>query len=282
MGKTRLVEELARGAESSGMLVATGGCSALADAPLPYGPVVAVVDAFVGLRRRSELERLLGDAGPDLARIDPALTDRLANAVPVPMPASMIAARVFSAVRTLIERRARDRALLVVFEDLHWADPASLDLIGYLIRNRGWPGAIVATYRSDELHRRHPLVPWLAEIARVPFVERIELRRLDRSDVEAQVGAILGRTPDAALVDELVRRADGNARSSRRSCSPPCSRTGRSRGPPASSQPLLARIASLPDIARVRRSRRCAVAGSPGDAVVSPGCSACPSADVED
>ena len=98
-----------------------------------------------------------------------------------------------------------------MFEDLHWADPASLDLIGYLIRSRGWPGAIVATYRSDELHRRHPLVPWLAEIARVPFVERIELRRLDRSDVEAQVGAILGRAPDAALVDELLRRADGNA-----------------------------------------------------------------------
>ena len=279
VGKSRLVEELARGAESRGMLVVTGGCSALSDMPLPYAPVVAIVEALVRDVDDPELGRLLRDTGPDLARIDPGLTGRLANAVPVPMPEAMITARVFGAVRTLIERRVGERSLLVVFEDLHWADPASLDLIGYLIRSRGWPGAIVATYRSDELHRRHPLVPWLAEIARVPFMERIELRRLDRNDVEAQVGAILGRAPDAALVDELVRRADGNAFFTEELLA-----AVRADGtiPRATGvqQLLLARIAGLPDLAR-STVEAMSVAGAPGDAVVLARVLDLPERDVE-
>ena len=93
-----------------------------------------------------------------------------------------------------------------MFEDLHWADPASLDLIGYLARSGGWPGAIVVTYRSDELHRRHPLLPWIAEILRVPTVERIQLERLEPSDIEAQVAAILGAAPEPAL-DRRARPA---------------------------------------------------------------------------
>ena len=76
----------------------------------------------------------------------------------------------------------RERPLVVVFEDLHWADPASLDLIGYLVRTGGWPGAIVVTYRSDELHRRHPLLPWIAEIVRVP------IGRADRAGAPVAVG----------------------------------------------------------------------------------------------
>ena len=184
----------------------------------------------------------------------------------------MIAGRVFSAVRTLIEGRAGERTLVVVFEDLHWADPASLDLIGYLIRSRGWPGAIVATYRSDELHRRHPLVPWLAEIARVPFVERIELRRLDRE----RRGGPGGRDPGASAGRRPRRRARCVAltatRSSRRSCSRPRAWTGPSRGPPACSSSC-SPVSPACRIPRGRPSRRCRSPDHPATRSCSPGCS---------
>ena len=161
----------------------------------------------------------------------------------------MIPGRVFDAVRTLLERAARELPLVVVFEDLHWADPASLDLIGYLARSGGWPGAIVVTYRSDELHRRHPLLPWIAEMVRVPTVERIELERLEPSAIEAQVSAILGAAPERALTDELVRRGGGNAFLTEELLA---SRAADGRIPRTTgvTQVLLARVDALPDGAR--------------------------------
>ena len=124
----------------------------------------------------------------------------------------MIPGRVFDAVRTLLQRAARERPLVVVFEDLHWADPASLDLIGYLVRSGGWPGAIVVTYRSDELHRRHPL-------AAVDRRDRRASRRSSGSSSSAsgrrtsrpRPPPSSARRPSAALTDELVRRGGGNA-----------------------------------------------------------------------
>ena len=162
-------------------------------------------------RDEAEARALLDGIGPDLARIAPAIGVRFGVGDPPPVPEAHIPGRVFDVVRTLLQRAAAERPLAVVFEDLHWADPASLDLIGYLVRSRGWPGAIVLTYRSDELHRRHPLLPWIAELSRVPTVEALELGRLGADEVAVQAEAILGRPPEPALVDELVQRAGGNA-----------------------------------------------------------------------
>ena len=182
VGKSRLVGQLAAEADDLGVRVVVGGCVALVDAPLPYAPVAAAIDAL--LRDADEATLLILTAGVagDLARITPELGARLGE-TPVAVPEAMIPGRVFDAVRTVFGRAAGTRPLVVVFEDLHWADPSSLDLIGYLIRNAAWSGAIVATYRSDELHRRHPLLPWIAEIVRVPLVERIELERLSPAPV---------------------------------------------------------------------------------------------------
>jgi len=161
----------------------------------------------------------------------------------------MIPGRVFDAVRTVFGRAAATRPLVVVFEDLHWADPSSLDLIGYLIRNAGWSGAIVATYRSDELHRRHPLLPWIAEIVRLPLVERIELERLSAGASAAQVEAILGEAPDPELVDEIVRRGGGNAFMTEELLASR-ERDGAIPRDAGIKQLLLARVASLPDATR--------------------------------
>ena len=99
-----------------------------------------------------------------------------------------------------------------MIEDAHWADRSSRDLIAFLI---GYQRAlrnvlIVVTFRSDELHRTHPLRPLLAELARIDWVERTELPRLTRGQAEELAAAVLGRSPERALADSLYERAEGN------------------------------------------------------------------------
>ena len=125
VGKSRLIEELARDVDGQGRCVAVGGCPAV-DTPLPYAPIVAAIDSLIRGMDDRRLAETMRDIGPDLARIHPGLAGRLTDVVPIPVPEHLIAGRVFSAVRTLITRLAAERPLVVVFEDLHWADPRRL------------------------------------------------------------------------------------------------------------------------------------------------------------
>src|SRR5262249_6295668 len=96
-------------------------------------------------------------------------------------------------------------------EDLHWADRSTLDLVAFLVRAlRGERVLVLLTYRSDELHRRHPLRPLLAELDRLRRVERCELRRFDRAGVAALLAGILGERPSEALVERVFARSEGN------------------------------------------------------------------------
>ena len=84
--------------------------------------------------------------------------------------------------------------MVLVIEDIHWADRSTLDLLAFLVRNlRQSPIVILGTFRSDELHRRHPLVPFLAELKRGRPIVQIDLARFDRGEVTDQVEAIGGR-----------------------------------------------------------------------------------------
>ncbi len=100
---------------------------------------------------------------------------------------------------------------MLVFEDVHWADRSSRDFLSFFVRNaRQQRVLLLATYRTDELHRRHPLRAFVAEAERAPIVERVALERFTREEMVAQLTGILGRRPDARLVDELFARAEGN------------------------------------------------------------------------
>jgi predicted ATPase len=95
---------------------------------------------------------------------------------------------------------------------LHWADQSTLDLIAFLARSlREARVLLVATYRSDELHRRHPLRPLLTRWERIRSIGRIELRRFERDEVSAQLAAILGAAPAGYVVDVIFDRSGGNA-----------------------------------------------------------------------
>ena len=120
-------------------------------------------------------------------------------------------ARLFEAMLGLFARAGREAPVVLVIEDLHWADPSTRGFLSFLVRNIGHERLLlVATYRSDELHRRHPLRQFVAEVERLPVVQRMELAPFTRREVSQQLAAILNAPPDHLLVDELFARSQGN------------------------------------------------------------------------
>jgi DNA-binding CsgD family transcriptional regulator/tetratricopeptide (TPR) repeat protein len=220
VGKTRLVGEVVAGARAGGATVLVGGCVELGGEGVPFVPLIEALRGVVrdldepGLARllpgrtRAELSRLL----PELARgsvADPG--DRAPALSTTPGPWSE-QGRLFELFLGLLERLGEERPALLVVEDLHWADRSTRDLLAFLVRNlRHGRLLLVLTYRSDELHRRHPLRPFLAELDRGRRVERLELARFGQAEVAAQLAGIQGAPVPAELAERIHARSGGNA-----------------------------------------------------------------------
>jgi len=113
---------------------------------------------------------------------------RLAGALPSGADPATARARLFELLLALLEGLAERQPVLLVVEDVHWADPATCDLLSFLVRNlRQAAVLLVVTFRSDDLHRNHPLRPLLAGLERMDGVTRLELGRLSRGQVGAQL-----------------------------------------------------------------------------------------------
>lgn len=111
-----------------------------------------------------------------------------------------------------VETRSADRPIVLVLEDLHWADASTRHLLAYLFRTLDSGRLlVVGTYRADDIHRRHPLRPLLAELDRLRTVTRIGLDRFSHAEVGRQLTSVLAVAPGAAVVDEIFERSDGNA-----------------------------------------------------------------------
>ncbi|MGW1716993.1 helix-turn-helix transcriptional regulator [Streptomyces sp. NPDC002156] len=210
VGKTRVLAEVAGQASERGMTVLTGHCVDLGDVGLPYLPftevlgVLAADERFAGaLAAHPVVGRLLGSGAEEGVR---DAGGRL---------------RLFEGMAGLLADVTEVAPLLLVLEDLHWADQSSRDLLRFLLSRGvlqgptgGAPGhrlAVFASYRADDLHRRHPLRPLLAELVRLPAVERLELRPMGDAEVARLVRA-LGEGPlSDTTVRRIVERAEGNA-----------------------------------------------------------------------
>ncbi|WP_405945862.1 AAA family ATPase [Streptomyces prunicolor] len=209
VGKTRVLDEAAVRAAGAGMTVLTGHCVDLGDVGLPYLPFTEILGVLAdderfaaALAAHPAVDRLLG-AGSDAAR---DAGGRL---------------RLFEGIAGLLADLSDIAPLLLVLEDLHWADQSSRDLLRFLLSRGilqrpagGAPThrlAVLASYRADDLHRRHPLRPLLAELVRLPAVERLELRPMGDAEVARLVRALrTGPVPDGT-VRRIVERAEGNA-----------------------------------------------------------------------
>ncbi|NUP18587.1 MAG: AAA family ATPase [Streptomyces sp.] len=210
VGKTRLVEEFATAAAREGAVVALGGCVEIGADGLPFAPFSTALRA---LRRELPEELAAAAAGQEeeLARLLPELADTAPPQRPDRSDEEGMA-RLFELTARLLERVAAHRTVVVALEDLHWADASTRHLLTYLFRTlRTGRLVVLATYRSDDIHRRHPLRPLLAELDRLRTVRRIELGRFNRAEVGRQIAGILAAEPDPAQVDEIFERSDGNA-----------------------------------------------------------------------
>ncbi|MEV8227636.1 AAA family ATPase [Streptomyces sp. NPDC079167] len=206
VGKTRLIEEFIRAACRRDAVVAVGGCVEIGADGLPYAPFATALRA---LRRAlpEELTAALAGQEGELARLLPELGE--ADRAPDDEHGT---ARLFELAARLLERVSATRTVVLVLEDLHWADASTRHLLAYLFRTlRSGHLVVIGTYRADDVHRRHPLRPLLAELDRLRTVRRIELDRFSRAEVGRQLTGILAMVPDAALVDDIFERSDGNA-----------------------------------------------------------------------
>jgi len=210
VGKTRLLDELAARADGRGVRVLQGGCMEVGDVGLPYVPFVDAFRDLGGRPGEAEVAAPLAAAVPSLGRLLPELA---ADAAPAQVPGDGFErVQLFDGVLSLLMRLSELAPLLLVVEDVHWADRSTRDLLAFLIRTlRGGRVALVASYRSDELHRRHPLRPLLAELVRVPDLERIDLAPFGRAELAEHLQAVAGHPVPPTVVDRILTRSEGNA-----------------------------------------------------------------------
>ncbi|MEU8514974.1 AAA family ATPase [Kitasatospora sp. NPDC048722] len=215
IGKTRLVEEftthLAAHTDTRAYL---GGCLALGADSLPYAPFAALLRALVREFDTPWTAGVLGPAGrralaPWLPELDGTPhPDALDEPRIPPAPDPHGRSRLFDAVRTLVEAAAAHHPVVLVVEDLHWADTSSRDLLLYLARTLTRPGVLLlATHRSTDLPDDHPLHPLLTALTRLGPVRRVDPAPLRRADVARWLA---DHGLDPARAEEIHRRSQGN------------------------------------------------------------------------
>jgi DNA-binding CsgD family transcriptional regulator len=205
VGKSRLVEEAIERAEAAGMQVLLGHCVQLGTEGLPYAPLVEALRELTRHNAGADFDEVLGPARDLVTRL-------IASGGGTSDSAPLSAAQMLELVLGLVERLASARPLLFVLEDLHWADRSTLELAAFLVQNlRGVPAALLYTYRSDEVDRKHPLRVLQADWERSRAAARVELRRFDRDEVRELLAAILDAPPDLETLDLVYSRSEGNA-----------------------------------------------------------------------
>jgi DNA-binding CsgD family transcriptional regulator len=209
VGKSRLVGEFGARARATGTVrVLPGYCLDLSAEGLPFAPFTGVLRELVRELGADGLAALLpGQGARDLARLLPELGEPGNEGDP-----GEARTRMFGQMLALLEHLAEAGPVVLVIEDAHWSDRSTRDLLAFLIGNQYVLAGllIVVTFRSDELHRRHPLRPVLAELDRLGWVARLELPRLTRREGRELMAGVLGREPEPELAERVFSRCEGN------------------------------------------------------------------------
>lgn len=191
IGKTTLAEDICREAGSTGALVLTGHCFDRTETP-PYGPWVELLKQYGALP----------DRAPALAAIaEPSLTQGSSQAA------------LFGEMHGFLVAIAREQPLVILLDDVHWADAASLDLLRFVARQLATvPILLLVTYRSDEVTREHPLYRLVPMLVREALAVRIDLSPLGNDDVRALIDHTyqLPEVDTRRLAAYLQERAEGN------------------------------------------------------------------------
>jgi DNA-binding SARP family transcriptional activator/tetratricopeptide (TPR) repeat protein len=209
IGKTRLCAEVAAAVHAEGAVVLYGRCDE--EALVPYQPFVEALERYAGQCDADLLRARVGATGGELARMLPGLRSRLPQlAEPVRAQPETQRYRLFESVRAFLGSIGAAGQVLLVLDDVHWADAATLRLLQHVRREPPEsPLLIVATYRPEGIGAEHALPRALADLDRAGAVERLALEGLDRDDVAALVSA--RRAPQSPqFVRRLLQRTEGN------------------------------------------------------------------------
>jgi tetratricopeptide (TPR) repeat protein/predicted Ser/Thr protein kinase len=212
IGKTRLALTFGRRAADERATVLVGRSDE--ETLVPYQPFVEALSWYVRVCPEADLRAALATSsgGAELAQLVPDLMRRCPD-IPAPtvMGAESQRYRLFEAVATLLAAASRARPLLLVLDDLHWADKPTLLMLRHIVRASD-PAAlcIAGTYRDSELDRTHPLAEMLADLRREPIVTRLALRGLDEPHVQGLVRSVTGRDAPATLGRAVFDSTGGN------------------------------------------------------------------------
>ncbi|WP_269747763.1 helix-turn-helix transcriptional regulator [Agromyces laixinhei] len=211
IGKTRLVREFQGGLPADVRLLA-GQCVDLGSVAAPYAPVKAALRTLIADLGPERVLEAAGPGRPALAALLPELAASDADAVTTVALAGAGAAtgQLHEGIAVLLETVSRERPVVLVIEDLHWVDAATLALLRFLMRSLGSSRVLtVLTYRSEDVSRGHPLRAFLSEAERDRWVERRELSRLSRAQVRKLTKSLVGEAPTDRVLDTVFRRSDG-------------------------------------------------------------------------
>jgi hypothetical protein len=199
MGKSRLIWQLREKASSRDALIAIGRTS-VEGASLPYGTIMSLL--------RDLGRQLL--AHPEAQVLEPARELLLGGSAGA-MSGPVARVALFDAVLRAVEVLASERPLVLVLEDLHWADAGSVDLLDHLVRNiEHKPLLVAVTFRPEEVEQRPPVRRVLTELRRHPLAATIELQGLSRDEIGALVADATGNAESWTLVDAVHTRSEGN------------------------------------------------------------------------
>ena len=212
VGKTRLAEEVLAEAREREFRSLVGRCYE-SDAPPPYLPFVEVLEAGAKEVDRETFRLALGDAAGEVAKVMPQLRT-LFDDLPAPLeiPPEQERRYLFNSIGEFIARAGANRPLVVLLDDLHWADESSLLLLQHVARGLSeMPVLVVGTYRDSELDAARPLAAAVERLVRERLAQRMPLRRLSVEAIRTMLTRLAGSEPPDALVSAIYSETDGNA-----------------------------------------------------------------------
>lgn len=208
IGKTRTAQELAQRAVAAGMTVLWGRCPEELGAP-PYWPWIEMIRAYLATLDRAQVATALGSGAEWIADIVPEVRERVA-ATPTTVTIDSRQARfaLFDEMVSFWKRAASQSGLLLILDDLHWADASSLRLLSFLAADSRARLLLLGTYRDVEVDRRHPLSDVLGELARLPNYLRLVLSGLSVDETRELVAS--ASLDDEQVVLRLHEQTEGN------------------------------------------------------------------------
>src|SRR4029450_12731036 len=178
-----------------------------------FWPWVQAIRRYSHNRKANEVSDIMGPGAADIAQLDSEIRQRLPAALPTPLTLEPEQARfrLFDSITTFLRNAARSRPILLILDDLQWADEPSLRLLQFLAHEiRDAHLMIVGTYRDVALERGHPLARTLAEVAREDLGHQIRLEGLSTEDVGRYIELTSGMSPPEHLVRRIWIKTEGN------------------------------------------------------------------------